>query len=86
MITARLTAENATSAPKLIIDARVVRSITTASSEISDTRTIAVVGVLYRAESTPNTRRGKIPSRPMLKRMRDTEACEASADPAAPAT
>ncbi|MNO08208.1 hypothetical protein D3C81_2307440 [compost metagenome] len=65
-ITARFTAEKATRAPKLIIEARVARSMTTASSDTRETMTMATVGVLKRSDRVPNRRRGRMPSRPML--------------------
>ncbi len=86
MITDRLTAENATSAPKLTSAISTVRSIHSASSEITDTTRIANVGVAKRTETWPNTLRGRIPSRPIANRIRDTDACDVSADPMQPAT
>ena len=86
MITDRLTAENATSAPKLTSAINTVRSIHSATSEITDTTRMANTGVAKRADTYPNTLRGRIPSRPIANRIRDTDACDVSADPTHPAT
>ena len=50
-MTVRFTAENATSAPKLTIDARNPSSIQSAASEITDTTRIANVGVANRTDT-----------------------------------
>ena len=65
LITARLTNENAASAPKLIIEDTVVRLMTRAVSPIAPTRTLPTTGVRKRGCSQPNTGRGRLPSRPM---------------------
>ncbi|MNR28673.1 hypothetical protein D3C85_1460080 [compost metagenome] len=50
LTTARFTAENATSAPKLISEARVARSITNASNENAETSRMANTGVPKRGD------------------------------------
>ena len=64
-MTVRFTAENATRAPKLTIEAKVAKWIQIAANEITDTTRIAYVGVVNRSGICPNTRRGKMPSRPI---------------------
>ena len=47
---------------------------------------MANVGVANRTDTCPNTLRGSIPSRPIANRIRDTDACDVSAEPMHPAT
>ena len=86
LMTERLTAENAMSAPKLTISEMKVRSTASASSETTATASVARTGVWKRGESRPKKPFGSTPSRPMAKRMRETDACEVRAEPQAPAT
>ena len=57
-----------------------------AASEITDTTRMAHVGVVNRTETWPNTRRGRMPSRPIANKILATDACEVSAEPMQPAT
>ena len=85
MITARFTAENANSAPKLIMLATVSRLINSAISENRLTSMIALAGTRFFVTSLPNTL-GNAPSRPMANSTRDTLAWETIAEAKQPAT
>ena len=84
-MTDRLTKENATRAPKLIIAAASSRLMNSATNETAPTTRMARTGVRKRTLSCPKTRRGRTPSRPMAYRIRDTLACEAMAEAKHPA-
>src|SRR4051812_16910215 len=86
LITARLTNENAASAPKLIIEDTVARLMNSAVRPNRPTTRFAVTGVRYVGCRRAKNPLGRLPSRPMANRMRATEAWLAIAHANAPAT
>src|SRR5215217_4661652 len=86
LITARFTNENAARAPKEIIEETVARLMNRAVSPNRPTIRLAVTGVRYLRCRRKNSGRGRLPSRPMAKRIRDTLAWLAIAHANAPAT
>ena len=74
MITARFTNENAASAPNEIIDATVLRLMNSAVRPNTPTTTFATTGVRYRGCRRANTGFGRLPSRPIANRIRETLA------------
>ena len=86
MITARFTNENAASAPKEIIDDTVARLMNSAVRPKKPTSTLPVTGVRKRGCRRKKIGRGRLPSRPIANRIRETLACDAIAHANAPAT
>ncbi|MNI76265.1 hypothetical protein D3C73_1324840 [compost metagenome] len=85
MSTARLTAEKANSAPKLIMLATVSRVMNRATSDRVLTSMIAVAGTRFFVTRRPKAR-GNAPSRPMANSTRDTLAWDTMAEAKQPAT